>query len=335
MNRKTVSIGLAVACTAGFLWLAVRNVRFGELWPILSQARLVWFLAMAVGICIVDIGFRALRWKILLSQAVSAPALTLFQLENIGLAVNNMLFARLGELLRAVLAARRLGVPLATTLASVVVERALDVAALLVIFVSAAAFHPELVSAPVRRTGMVILAGVVAGLVFLVLAERTLEPDGMLEKRLRSWPKAHEVMGHMALGAAVLRRPKALLPVLGLSLVLWLFDASIYWFGAKSLGLDVFIDYPRAILVLSWAGAGAALPAVPGALGTFEAMVTSVVTKMGASPDAAFAYALFVHMTMYLLVTTMGLIMLYRMGLSLGGIQDSVKTDPSKEAGKK
>jgi uncharacterized membrane protein YbhN (UPF0104 family) len=91
------------------------------------------------------------------------------------------------------------------------------------------------------------------------------------------------------------------------------------------LGLEGFIDYPRAILVLSWAGAGAALPAAPGAIGTYESLVKSIVVRLGAAPPDALAYAVFLHMCMYILVTFMGLIFLYRVGLSLGGVKDFLK----------
>jgi len=325
-GRKVLSVAAAVAGTVLFMALAAHNVDFSQLRRILAAARWRWLPAMVFIVLFADLGLRALRWRILLSEAVKAPLGKLYRLSAIGLAVNNLLFARLGELLRAVLASRELGVPWETALASVVVERALDVAALLSLFVFASTWLPDLVPLPVRNGGIVVLAGVLAALAFLTMAERTLEPGGLVESRLRSWPKAHELVAHLALGAAVLRRPPALLQVVGLSLGLWAVDAMVFWIGAYALGLQEFIDYPRAILVLSWGGAGSALPAVPGALGTFEAMIKSIVTTLGASPDQAFAYAVFLHMCSYILVTTVGLIFLYRIGLSLSGIKESLRS---------
>jgi len=165
---------------------------------------------------------------------------------------------------------------------------------------------------------------VVAALIFLILAERTLAPGGFLELRLRRWPRLHELVGHLALGAAVLRRPQALVPVVGLSLALWLVDASICWLGARALGLQGFIDYPRSVLVLSWAGAGTALPSAPGGIGPFEVMVKSIAMNLGAPAPEAFAYALSMHMLNYVLVTGLGLVFLYRVGLSLSSVQETL-----------
>jgi len=323
-RRKILSVIAALGCTAFFLALAMRNVDFAQLCGVFARARWRWLPAIVFITLFADIGLRALRWRILLSQAVRAPLGELYRLSAIGLAVNNVLFARLGEILRAVLAAQRLRVPLATALASVAVERALDVAALLTLFVSASALLPGLAADSVRRGAALLLVVVVAVLVFLILAERSLEPGGFAERRLRSWRKLHEVVTHLALGAAVLRRPQALIPVAALSLGLWAVDAAVYWLGAFAFGLQGFIDYPRSILVLSWAGAGAALPAAPGAIGTFESVVKTIVVRLGASAPEAFAYAVFLHMCGYILVTGMGLIFLYRVGLSVGSIKDFV-----------
>jgi hypothetical protein len=320
-RRKVLSVAVALSFTAFFLVLALRNVEYGQLADALAGARWRWLPGIILIILVPDIGLRALRWRILLSGAVRAPVWELYRLSAIGLAVNNLLFARLGELLRAVLAAERLRIPLATALASIVVERVLDVCSLLTLFVCASALLPELVEPSLRRAALALLAAVLAGLVFLVLAERSLEPGGFVERRLRSYRKVHELMSHLALGAAVLRRPRALVPVAALSLALWAIDAVVYWLGAFALGLDGLIDYPRSILVLSWAGAGAALPAAPGGIGTYESLVKSIVVRLGAAPPEALAYAVFLHMCMYILVTVLGLVFLYRVGLSLGGVK--------------
>ncbi len=321
--KKRASAAAALAVTGFFLWLAARNVRFDELRAVLAGARWRWLPPM-VATALLDLVIRALRWRILLSRAVEAPVGMLIQLEAIGLAVNNVLFARLGEVARGVLAARELKIPVATALSSVVVERALDVWALLAVFSGAAALSGDLVALPVRQAAGLLLTGVAAALLCLAFAERALEPGGAVERRLRRWPKVHDLVAQLVLGAAVLRRPRAALPALGLSLTLWLLDALVYWFGARALGLGDIVDLPRSMLILGWAGAGAALPAAPGAIGTFEAMVKSILERLGADSPAAFGFAVFTHMTMYCVVTSVGLACLYRVGLSLAGLKESL-----------
>lgn len=321
MTRKRLAALLGLAGTGAFLWLALRDVRLPELRRALAAADARWLAPMAA-IVAADVLIRALRWRVLLSRArPGASVLELARLEAIGLGVNNVLFLRLGEVARGLLAGRRLGIPALAALASVVVERALDVAALLAIFLLACAAVPGFVPPAVRAGAAALLAAAVAGLAVLAAAERALEEGGWAERALRRVPRVHDLVSQLALGAAVLRRPAAALQAALLSLLLWSADAVLFWCGARALGLGALVDYPRAVLVLSWAGAGAALPAAPGALGAFEAVVADVMGRFGASPEQAFAYALVCHMVMYLLVTTAGLALLYRVGLSLAELK--------------
>lgn len=327
-RKKIVSGAVAFAVTGLFLWLALRKVEFSALGAALSAARPGWLIPM-VAIVYLDLLVRAVRWRVLLSRAraLPAPVWDLFKLEAIGLAVNNVLLLRLGELARAGLAARRLGIPAAAALASVAIERALDVAALLTIFVLASRLAPGIAPVQVVRGALLLLSGAIGALIVLAAAESSLAPDGFAEKRLRPWPRVHRFVEQLALGAAVLRSPSAAAGAALLSLALWTVDAALYWTAAYALDLGGLMDYPRAVLTLSWAGASSAIPAAPGAIGTFEAVVASILEKFGAAPEVALAYALMTHMIMYLLVTVTGLAFLSREGVSLAKLSEEVERD--------
>ncbi len=324
-GKRNLSIVLGLGITVFFLWLALRNVKLGDLLAALSGAHWGWLVPMAA-IVYLDLFVRGARWRVLLSRArPNAPVLELTRLEAIGLGVNNVLPSRLGELVRGVLAARRLKMSAFAALASVVVERALDVAALLTIFIIASGLAPGFVPASYRLAAEFLLAGAIGALVVLAFAETAVAPGGILERLLRRWPKVHSLVEQLALGAAVLRDPAAALQAGGWSLALWSIDAGVYWAGARALGLGGIMDYPRSVLALSWAGASSAIPAAPGAIGTFEEIVKKLVVEFGASPEQALAYALVCHMVMYLIVTVTGLILLYRVGLSLADLRGEVE----------
>lgn len=316
-KRKIISIALGLGVTTVCLWMALRNVQLAALERAFGEARWIWILPMSAIVCL-DIVIRALRWRVLLSRAGKPlSVLELAKLEAIGLGVNNVLFLRLGEVARAALAARRLDIPILTSLASVIVERALDVAALLAIFLIAARLAPGFVPPALLLSAEILLGCAVLGLLVLALAESWMAEGGFLEKFLRPWPGVHRWSAQLFLGAAVLRGPGAALSAIALSLSLWSVDAVVYWCGARALGLDGIVDYSRSVLVLSWAAASSALPAAPGAIGTFEAIVGDIMRRFGAGGDAAFAYALICHMVMYLIVTVGGFACLYGIGLSL------------------
>lgn len=322
--KRRLSVVVGLAATAFFLWLGLRQVEFEKLGEALRSARWAWLLPMAA-VALADLLIRALRWRVLLSRAAPDAAVwELLRLEAVGLAVNNLLFLRLGELARAALASRRLGVTATAALASVAIERALDVAALLTIFLLATGAAPGFVPAYVQRGAGAVLAGALGALALLAAAESSLAPDGSLERRLRAWPRLHRFVEQLSLGAAVLRSPAAALKAAALSLMLWAADACLYWACARALGLGGLMDYPRAVLTLSWAGASSAIPAAPGAIGTFEAVVADILGRFGATPSQGFAYALVCHATMYLIVTAAGVYFLWRIGASLGGLREEL-----------
>lgn len=322
MNRKHISAAGALAVTVIFLGLALRNVHIRGLWEVLSSARWRW-LPLMLGIIVLDIAIRAWRWRILLSRAATPSIGLLFRLEAVGLAVNNVLFMRLGEVARAFLASRELNIPLMTALCSVAVERALDMAALLALFCLASANSP-FVPVSIRQGVFLVFLGMLLALSILIFSECRLGPGGSWEKQLRRWPKIHHIISQLAAGAAILREPRWCATAVFLSLILWACDAVLYWAGALALGLGGAVTYQRSVLVLSWAGAGAALPAAPGAFGTLEAMIKSLLVDMGVSPHEALAYAFFCHVIMYLVVTFLGLAFLYRIGLSLGELHSAI-----------
>jgi glycosyltransferase 2 family protein len=224
-----------------------------------------------------------------------------------------------------VLAARRLDMSAFASVASVVVERALDVAALLTIFLVASGLEAGFAPPRMRLAAELLLAGAVVALAVLAFAEAEVAQGGLIERALRRWPKVHSLVEQLSLGAAVLRDPAAALQAVAWSLVLWSVDAGMYWSGARALGLGSVMNYPRSVLTLSWGGTRGALPAAPGGIGTFEAVVKSIVVQFGATPDQALAYALVCHMLNYLLVTVASLILLYRIGLSLADLQGEVE----------
>lgn len=322
--RRHAPAVVGFVISAVLLYLALRNVKFEELGKMLAQARWEW-VAVMVGIGFVDLTVRGARWRLLLSRAQGKGAKpTVFlmsRLEAVGLAINNVLPARIGELARAFLAGRELGIPVATALSSVAVERALDVTALLTLFCGAAAAIPGFVPAAVVRGAALVLAGGIAAVSVLAFAEERLERGHAWEKALRPWPKIHELLSQLAAGAAVLRSPVAAAQAAALSLCLWAVDALAYWAGARALGLGAFVDYPRSVLVLSWAGAAAAVPTAPGGFGSFELAVQNILEKLGVPTAQALGYALFNHMEMYLLVTVIGLLCLAQFGVSLGELR--------------
>ncbi len=314
MSREKLSVVVSLGTTAAFLALALRKVDFGVLWPWVLRMDWRW-IPLLVFLGLWDLAMRAVRWRLLLAPLARASVAELFGLETVGLAVNNILFFRLGEIARTLLAGRRLELPFMSVFSTVIVERYLDVSSLATLFAFAAWLLPGFLPAAARHAALWAPALLWGGLALFVLLRGAFGPGGAVAARLSSRPRIQAAVVELSAGALALRG-RAAAGIVGCGFLLWAADALIYWTSAQALGLGM-IDYPRALLVLSWAGAGAALPAVPGAFGTFEAMVKDIAMRCGASPTQAFGYAFVTHMAGYLMVTTMGLFFLYKAEIAI------------------
>ncbi|MDE2040077.1 MAG: flippase-like domain-containing protein [Elusimicrobia bacterium] len=331
--RRRLWPALTLAITVFLSWLALRGVGARRLGGILLHGvRLPW-LVVLLGLTLVELWLRARRWSLLLGGPSRAPALELFKLDTIGTAVSNVLFLRLGDLARGLLAARKLEIPAATVLASIALERALDLSVLLAVFTLASALSPRLVPDRARAAGALLLAAAVLALAALALAEKPLAPEGAFDLRLRRWPRLRALVRQLAAGAAALRRAAVAGQVIALSLVFWSVDACFYWAAGNCLGIGSALSYARSLLVVSWAAAGSALPSSPGSFGAVEEAVKTIVSSMGVPPDRALAYAFFSHVVGYLIVTAIGLFCLYRVGIPLAGLRAELSRPSAGSAG--
>lgn len=311
MSPKTrgVLIGLGVSALA--LYLAARQVDFAELRRTLASARPAWLPLMAA-FALSDLAFRALRWKLLLPAGPRVTLARSFKLECIGLAVNNLLPLRLGELARVGLGAKELDLPVATLLASVVVERMLDMVTLLALILFLGDLGPGLGAQALAyaRLGLAVLIAALAVLPWL----DKLPLPGPLGR-----PAVASKIEALLLGARALRAPWTLAAVLAFGAALWLSDVGVIWAAGRALALSV-LGFPLAVFVLGAGAAGAVLPASPGYVGTYELAVSRALAPAGVSHAEAFGLAGLVHILQFSIVTLLGLAFLYQEGHSLSSL---------------
>lgn len=244
----------------------------------------------------------------------------LMRLEAIGLAINNVVFLRIGELARAYLAGVELNIPTITSLATIFVERALDMTALTLLFGLTAARYPDIVAPVLWRPALLIAAASAVVLLALSRADRFLLL-GPIVRLKHGAPKIHEFLEQAIAGSRALKGWATAFQLIMLSLSLWTVDAGLYWAGGRAMRLDPQLDYGRSVLVLSAAAASSFLPAVPGAFGTFEQAIKVFLMHLHYSGSVSFGYAGFIHIFNYLIITALGIAFLYQAGHTLGSLK--------------
>jgi 4-diphosphocytidyl-2-C-methyl-D-erythritol kinase len=245
---------------------------------------------------------------------------------TIGFMANNLLPARVGELVRVYAFSRMEAVSMSGTFGSLVVERVLDG----VVLITFLLLPPLLPGFPGAGATGGAVGGLIRGMV-LVLGLIL-----VLIVALMIWPTrvvafAERVLGRLPGKAAkrsvgaleafiealqVLRRPSLLVQALLWSFAFWSWHGLSFWLGMAAFGIHE--GFLAAIFTEAAVGFGVALPSAPGFFGTFHAAAAWAlegVYGVEAARSLAFAYGY--HLGGFFPVTIIGLWYARRMGLSL------------------
>lgn len=314
--------GLGIGISLVFLWFAFRDLRPADVWQVVQGVQPAWLAAGALWY-FVAVTIITLRWRFLLRAFGHLPLRGLVPLVCIGYAGNNIYPFRSGELLRIVLLQRNYRVPLARGTTTVIVERVFDGLVMLT-FILVAVLLLEVSPPEVRAIASVaapLFLGALA--VFLALAARPNALRALLRGVARLLPQrvgaALTRAGEdVVSGLEGLRTPADLAGTVASSYLTWMVEASVYWL--VSFAFDLNLSYVVMLLVVGVVNLAGLIPASPGQFGVFEFFVAAVLVAAGAPSVAAHAYALVVHMVIWLPVTLVGLFFLLRQGLSLSAV---------------
>ncbi len=336
MKSSALYYLLIAALTAGLLYLAFRGEDLHTAMAALAQARPV---PLILGIIIMFASHlaRALRWQIVLHPLKRRTSAWLaFKATISGYAMNNLI-PRSGEIVRPYMMSRGEGIPLAGTLASVVVERLTDVLALAALIVFSLLSFRERVTrvfpmfSGEALTIIAIMLILLAGLILLFFSERRTEQMLALVTR----PLPHKFgkkilrMGRdFSRGLRGLERG-AILPLLLGTVAIWvLYGISMYvslrGFADPAMSALTLRD---AFLLLTLSGIAFTIP-TPGGTGSYHEFITTGLAMIfGVPPAIALAYAVVTHALSYITTTGFGLGFLVREGISFRSAR-SLKAEP-------
>jgi uncharacterized protein (TIRG00374 family) len=282
---------------------------------VLAGADLTWVLLMLVT-AFIDVGARAARWRWLLRPIKVVRYLRMLGYTYVGYLANNVLPARLGELVRSHAAGEGEGLSRTTVLGTVVVERIVDT----VIVVGLAALAVVVLSARGIITSAVLLgAAFVALLVIglgLAMASHRLPGADRVTAFMARWPRLVELARRLREGLAVAGKPGTLLGAVAFSAIAW--TASILTFLAAGQAIGVELTLAQGALVCSGVALATIVPSGPGYVGTFELTAVAIMTTFGIDPDSAFALALLAHAVNLLVTSVGGVIAAVKLDIGLG-----------------
>ncbi len=321
---------LGLVVTAFFLWLALRDVPFSDVWTEMRRGD-PFLLAGCIIVATLGFVIRAMRWKVLLQPIYSGTSFhSRFASVSIGFMANNVLPARVGEFARAMALSRLEPVKASGAFGSLVVERVLDGVVLLSFLIipvltpnfPGAALFDEGYGRALLRFGLVGVTVVLVALVAMAFFPRSFTRG--IERVAKVLPA---VVGRPLVAAIesflesveILRNPVLLLTALAWSFFFWTFHATSFWLGMLAFGIDT--GFVSAIFTTAVVGFGVALPSAPGFIGLFQAAARFALTDVyGVAPTQSLAFGFAYNVGTWFPITVIGLWFAWKVGMSLGDV---------------
>jgi uncharacterized protein (TIRG00374 family) len=279
---------ISLLVSFGILALLIYLSDWGGVLHSIGKTDLV-YISLGIILSLFLMLLRTFRWKFLLNRVqIFLPLSSIFYTFMAGLFISNITPARIGEPVRSYILKRRDGISFSRSLPSVLVERILDIIALIMLAVLGAfiLFH-TLDYYFQSATFLVILVYIVLISAIVFICSRrdyVLRFSNLLYKLLGWVPSFRRIelqIESMALNfhksLLTYKDRDTLLSTLLLSLIIWSFEGLILQVSFRSLAMSP--DLLPSIGILSIAMLIAIISSLPGGIGSQEAVMVLLFTS--------------------------------------------------------
>ena len=284
---------LAFPLAIGLLYISLKGLNWLLFWQALKNLNVailpIFFLSTTV-----SYGLRALRWKILLSFDKKVSFQNVFWANMAGYFGNNLLPARAGELIRALSMGKLEGIDPSYALATGLVERLMDVLALVAI--GAAALSMTRVLSPIFNSALgwmsslsiFIIALLVLFVFFSTYIRSAIDRIHLISDSTKQYFKVF--LDSFIQGIRSLLSWKNLSGFGMLTIAIWLLD------GIQTAALSILFNSPislaQSLVLLAGLGLSSAIPSTPGYVGIYQFVATAILVPFGFSRETAIAFML-------------------------------------------
>jgi glycosyltransferase 2 family protein len=311
MKARASLVALAIALTV----MAVILYRLDWQAVIATWARVIWLWVVAAAVVnIVDSWVQGLRWRTVLGASdVEVDATTAFWAMLVGTVGNVVLPFKLGEAARAWAVARLAKAPISTVASTVVLDRLVDLAALVMLLIVIPPIVGPVVGVrlPSPRALLVAVGGA-----SLVLALAAAWWRRLRRRRRRSGaggfgPRVESFVR----GLNALRQHHILAQAIAWAICSWCARVMVVWAMLHAFGLDWPVM--RAAMILLIINASITVVATPGNVGTFELAAAGALRLFGATPEIAMSFAVILHLAEVVPTALLGAFAIWKFGLKL------------------
>lgn len=331
-GNAALSLLLSGGVSLVALFFIARSVNVEQTLQAITNANLGLF-ALALVMQLVAMGFTIRRWQVLL-RPHSTRFWELAQIYFSAHLLNTLLPAKLGTVARVLLASEAEKLNVGLVFGSVAIEKILDTVVTLALLVVLSPFVP--LPAWLREA---LLASVAVVLVALVAAAsvarfRSALLDWVARVERRFLGPGSQRLTALARGIIEslvnLSQKREALGVLFWTLLIWLAGGTVNLLLFSALGLDVAWSAMWFVIIVLQIGTR--VPSLPANLGLFHYLVILALGLYGAGENPALAFAILLHLVVFLLPALIGAV--WALPLSARLVTLVTKGAPQLEMGK-
>jgi glycosyltransferase 2 family protein len=304
MNKKLI-FGIVLGIV--LVYFSVRGINFNETLTHLKKID-PGYVTLSLFLIFLMQVLRSHRWGVILKPMEKISELTLFSVTCVGFLAIAAIPARIGELARPYLIAKKSSIKMSSAIGTIIVERVLDSLAILTITIVVLMFN-DLPSWMIKSGIIFFILTLLMMAMVIGLVWRREDAVKIIERILHLLPgkfaqKANHVIHHFIDGFLVITDVKRLLYLLFLSAVVWLADVAAIYLLLLAFGFNLPILASFVVMVVLVAGI--AIPTAPGFIGNWHYACILGLSLFNIAKPEAFSFALVYHFLSIMMIVAMG-----------------------------
>ena len=322
--KKSINVALGLIFSIGFLILAFYNVKIEDVASGFKNFDLAYVIPITSLVLLYFI-VRGYRWGLIFKPNALPPFMSLFSGIMIGVMVNNLVPAKIGEVSRAFIVGKKEKIEISLTFGTIIVERIFDFLALIFCFFMLFLFSPK---EQAFLTGMssaektafistlalfIVLTGVIVFFklkkdFFIKFVEKG---TGLFSKKLSS--KIYKWFNSFAGGLKCLDSFENTAKIFFTSVFQWFIMGFCTWIALISFNIDLPLS--SACFVMIVVTLGVAIPPSPGGIGPTQLVSVLVLTFYGINGGLAMGYSIVINFITFSIGTLLGIYFLFKESL--------------------
>ncbi len=319
MKRHTFITVLGFMISIVLFYFSLRGIEFREIWETLKRTN-PGLAFMPLVFIATAISLSSFRWS-----RISGPNVRFretFAAMLIGMFINNVLPARLGEVARGYVLCRKNDFSFTYSISTVLLDRFFDLTGLLILMFM---FFPSGSLPPMVSQGIYAIMGLLAFCVLMIILLSRESFANHLSRKFTSIEKSF--LSRFAKRVIEIQEnlkrigsPMTIIFFISISVLTWLSMSVALWVVIRALGIQS-VPFTCIPFVCALLNIGITVPSSPGYVGVYQFLLVYLLSIFDVPRHEGFTISILYHASWYIPYTIVGFLFLLKEHLHIRDIQ--------------